>query len=380
MLASIISSQALISGTFAIIQQSLAFGCFPRVKIVHTSTKHHGQIYIPEINHLLMLACVLITFGFKTTEKLSNAYGKDFQEFPLFSYIWNSCDVCDGTNLVLVMIMIWKTSILFVIVYVLIIGTVELVCLSSVLYKFNDGGYLPLAFSAFLMFIMCVWNYVYRKKYHFEQEHKISPLKVKETVDEANYHRLPGLAIFYSELVHGIPPIFKHYVDNVPALHSVLVFVSIKSLPISKVSVDKRFLFLRVKPCDVYVFQCVVRYGYSDECNTEEPFERLLVERLKEFIRDDSIAKSNRVSTEQSNMVLENDCEIQEDAKFLMERDVEAVERAYSVPVVHFVGELDVIAGKGSNTAKKFVIDYAYHFLERNLRQSSKLLHIASTC
>ncbi|KAM3356120.1 hypothetical protein P3S68_022834 [Capsicum galapagoense] len=223
---------------------------------------------------------------------------------------------------------------------------------------------------------MCVWNYVYRKKYHFEQEHKISPLKVTETVDEANYHQLPGLAIFYSELVHGIPPIFKHYVDNVPALHSVLVFVSIKSLPISKVSVDKRFLFLRVKPCDVYVFQCVVRYGYSDECNTEEPFERLLVERLKEFIRDDSIAKSNRVSTEQSNMVLENDCEIQEDAKFLMERDVEAVERAYSVRVVHFVGELDVIAGKGSNTAKKFVIDYAYNFLERNLRQSSKLLHI----
>ncbi|KAM3356121.1 hypothetical protein P3S68_022835 [Capsicum galapagoense] len=75
MLASIISSQALISETFAIIQQSLAFGCFPRVKIVHTSTKHHGQIYIPEINHLLMLACVLVTFGFKTTEKLSNAYG-----------------------------------------------------------------------------------------------------------------------------------------------------------------------------------------------------------------------------------------------------------------------------------------------------------------
>ncbi|KAM3326319.1 hypothetical protein P3S67_001445 [Capsicum chacoense] len=258
--------------------------------------------------------------------------------------------------LVLVMIMIWKTSILFVIVYVLIIGKVELVCLSSVLYKFNDGGYLPLAFSAFLMFIMCVWNYVYRKKYHFEQEHKISPLKVKETVDEANYHRLPGLAIFHSELVHGIPPIFKHYVDNVPALHSVLVFVSIKSLPISKVSVDKRFFFLR--------------------CNTEEPFERLLVERLKEFIRDDSIAKSNRVSTEQSNMVLENDCEIQEDAKFLMERDVEVEERAYSVRVVHFVGEQDVITGKGSNTAKKFVIDYAYNFLERNLRQSSKLLHI----
>ncbi|PHT38519.1 hypothetical protein CQW23_22092 [Capsicum baccatum] len=121
----------------------------------------------------------------------------------------------------------------------------------------------------------------------------------------------------------------------------------------SKVPIEKRFLFLRVKPFDV------VRYGYSDARNEEEPFERLLAERLKEFIRDDSIAKSNRVSTEQNNMVLENDCEIQENAKFLMEGDVEVVERAHSVGVVHFVGEHDVIAVKGSNVTKRFPIDYA---------------------
>ncbi|KAM3356117.1 hypothetical protein P3S68_022831 [Capsicum galapagoense] len=138
-----------------------------------------------------------------------------------------------------------------------------------------------------------------------------------------------------------------------------LKFVYFYTLPISKVPVEKRFLFLRVKPFDLYVFQCVVRYGYSDARNEEEPFERLLAERLKEFIRDDSIAKSNRVSTEQNNMVLENDCEIQENAKFLMERDVEVVERAHSVGVVHFVGEHDVISGKRSNVTKRFPIDYA---------------------
>lgn len=75
-LAAIIASQALITGTFAIIQQSLALGCFPRVKTMHTSIKHHGQIYIPEINTLLMIACVLTTIGFKNTDKLSNAYGE----------------------------------------------------------------------------------------------------------------------------------------------------------------------------------------------------------------------------------------------------------------------------------------------------------------
>ncbi|KAI6695724.1 hypothetical protein NL676_023434 [Syzygium grande] len=74
-LAAIIASQAMISGTFSIIQQSLSLGCFPRVKIVHTSSKYEGQVYIPEINYLLMLACVAVTLGFRTTEKIGNAYG-----------------------------------------------------------------------------------------------------------------------------------------------------------------------------------------------------------------------------------------------------------------------------------------------------------------
>ena len=74
-LAAIIASQAMISGSFSIIQQSLSLGCFPRVKIVHTSTKYEGQVYIPEINYLLMLACVAVTLGFRSTRSIGNAYG-----------------------------------------------------------------------------------------------------------------------------------------------------------------------------------------------------------------------------------------------------------------------------------------------------------------
>lgn len=74
-LSAIIASQAMISGTFSVIQQSLSLGCFPRVKIVHTSAKYEGQVYIPEVNFLLMLACLAVTIGFKETEKIGNAYG-----------------------------------------------------------------------------------------------------------------------------------------------------------------------------------------------------------------------------------------------------------------------------------------------------------------
>ncbi|XP_015086650.1 potassium transporter 5-like [Solanum pennellii] len=365
--AAIIASQALISGTFAIIQQSLALGCFPRVKIVHTSKKHHGQIYIPEINNLLMVACVLTIIGFKTTEKLSNAYGMAV----VFVMFLTSC------FLILVMILIWKTNILLIIVYILIIVSVELVFLSAVLYKFEQGGYLPVALALFLMFIMYVWNYVYRKKYHYELEHKISPEKVKETLDATSSHRLPGLAIFYSELVHGIPPIFKHYVENVPALHSVLVFASVKSLPISKVPLEERFLFRRVKPYDLYVFRCVIRYGYNEMRNEEEPIEKLLVERLKNYIKEDYMFS---VAANGDN---------QGETASLIEKDVEVLERASNMGVVHLVGEQDVVACKGSGVTKRMVINYAYNFLKRNLRQSSnkvfdiptkRMLKVGMTC
>lgn len=74
-LSTIIASQAMISGTFSIIQQSLSLGCFPRVKIVHTSSKYEGQVYIPQVNFLLMLASLAVTLAFKDTNKIGNAYG-----------------------------------------------------------------------------------------------------------------------------------------------------------------------------------------------------------------------------------------------------------------------------------------------------------------
>lgn len=71
-----IASQAIITATFSIVKQSVALGCFPRVKIVHTSNNIAGQVYIPEINWILMVLCLLITAGFRDTNEIGNAYGK----------------------------------------------------------------------------------------------------------------------------------------------------------------------------------------------------------------------------------------------------------------------------------------------------------------
>ena len=74
--AAIVGSQATISGTYSIIKQAVSHGCFPRVKIVHTSKKFLGQIYCPEINWILMVGCIAVTASFKNQSQIGNAYGK----------------------------------------------------------------------------------------------------------------------------------------------------------------------------------------------------------------------------------------------------------------------------------------------------------------
>lgn len=278
--------------------------------------------------------------------------------------------------LILIMIMIWKTHVILIILYVIVIGSVELIYLSSVLYKFDQGGYLPLAFAAVLITIMLVWNYVYRKRYMYELSHKVPSEKVEEMVLNFGVRRIPGIAFFYSELVQGIPSIFEHYVSNVPALHSVLVFVSIKSLPISHVPTNERFLFRQVGSHDSYVFRCVARYGYKEPRNEQEPFDAMLVQRLKKFIEESWKARILGSGSHEGEERVVEGGEKRETEEVLVGRDLELVDKEWKNGVVHFLGENEVVAARGAGLWKRFLIDYAYGILKRNIRQQNEVFTI----
>ncbi|XP_030463094.2 potassium transporter 20-like [Syzygium oleosum] len=359
-MAAIIASQALISATFAIVKQSVALGCFPRVKVVYTSQNHEGQIYIPEVNNLLMLACVGVTLGFKTTLKLGNAYG------IAVAFVFT----ITSTFLVIVMVMIWKTNILLIILYVLTIGLAEYVFLSSVLYKFVDGGYVPLVFAAVMVTIIFVWNYGYRKKYEYELENKVSREALVTITSNTNIHRVSGVALFYTELVHGISPIFTQYVANVPALHSVIIFVSIKSLPISKVPLEERFIFQQVEPEELGIYRCAVRYGYRDAKMEQQFFEKALIDRLKDFIRNDAPPTANK-RDEASDHGIEM---VNEER---VHREIVLLDEAIKIGgIIYLMGESEVIASIGSGLAKRFVINYLYNWLKRSVRQQEEVFNI----
>ena len=119
-----------------------------------------------------------------------------------------------------------------------------------------------------------------------EVESTVSRNKVKDILEQQDLKRVPGFGLIYTELVQGIPPIFPHLIEKIPTIHSVIVFITVKHLPIPHVDVSERFLFRQVEPKELMVFRCVARYGYRDTLEMANGFVKILVEYLQYYIRD----------------------------------------------------------------------------------------------
>ncbi|KAL8142771.1 hypothetical protein V2J09_015803 [Rumex salicifolius] len=277
-LAAIVGSQAVITATFSIVKQCSALGCFPRIKIVHTSRHIYGQIYIPEINWILMILTLAITIGFHDTTWIGNAYG-------LASVTVMLITTC---LMALVTVLVWQRSILAA-SFLVFFGFIEGVFLSSTLVKFLHGGWVPIVLSLFFTSIMYVWHYGTRKKYNFDLHKKVSLKWMLGLGPSLGIVRVPGIGLVYSELATGVPPVFTHFVTNLPAFHKVLVFVCVKSVPVPYVSPEERFLVGRVCPRSYRMYRCIVRYGYKDIPRDDGDFENLLIKSIAEFIQMEAV-------------------------------------------------------------------------------------------
>ncbi|XP_057804668.1 potassium transporter 2 [Salvia miltiorrhiza] len=276
-LASVVGSQAIISGTFSIINQSQSLGCFPRVKVVHTSEKIHGQIYIPEINWLLMILCIAVTIGFRDIKHMGNASGLAVMAVMLVTTCLTS----------LVIILCWHKPPLVALCFLLFFGSVELLYFSASLIKFLEGAWLPILLALFLVTVMFVWHYTTVKKYEYDLHNKVSLEWLLALGPSLGIARVPGVGLVFTDLTSGIPANFSRFVTNLPAFHRVLVFVCIKSVPVPFVPPAERYLVGRVGPAAHRSYRCIVRYGYRDVHQDVDSFESELVSRLSDFIRYD---------------------------------------------------------------------------------------------
>ncbi|XP_019192224.1 PREDICTED: potassium transporter 2-like isoform X2 [Ipomoea nil] len=276
-LASVVGSQAIISGTFSIINQSQSLGCFPRVKVVHTSDEIHGQVYIPEINWILMILCVAVTIGFRDTKHMGNASGLAVMAVMLVTTCLTS----------LVIILCWHKPPILALCFLLLFGSIELLYFAASLIKFLEGAWLPILLSLFLLTVMFVWHYATIKKYEFDLQNKVSLEWLLALGPSLGISRVPGIGLVFTDLTSGIPANFSRFVTNLPAFHRVLVFVCIKSVPVPFVPPAERYLVGRVGPASHRSYRCIVRYGYRDVHQDVDSFETELVGMLADFIRYD---------------------------------------------------------------------------------------------
>ncbi|KAJ9169588.1 hypothetical protein P3X46_017758 [Hevea brasiliensis] len=409
-LAAMIASQAMISATFSCVKQSMALGCFPRLKIVHTSRRLMGQIYIPVINYFLMIMCIVVVSIFRSTTDIANAYG--IAEVGVM--------IVSTTLVTLVMLLIWQTNLFLALCFPLVFGSVELIYMSAVLSKIKEGGWLPLVFASCFLSVMYIWNYGSVLKYQSEVREKISTDFMLELGSTLGTVRVPGIGLLYNELVYGIPSILGQYLLSLPAIHSTIVFVCIKYVPVPVVPQEERFLFRRVCPKDYHMFRCVARYGYKDVRKEDHhAFEQLLVESLEKFLRReaqdlalegnlneldmDSVSVTSKDSgapagdgTEDLRIPLMHDqrsgepgTSTSEEASSALpssvmsseedpslEYELAALKEAKDSGFTYLLAHGDVRAKKNSFFLKKLVINYFYSFLRRNCRGGAATMRV----
>ncbi|XP_011074017.1 potassium transporter 4 [Sesamum indicum] len=419
-LAAIVASQAIISATFSIVKQCQGLGCFPRVKIVHTSKQIHGRVYIPEINWMLMILTLAVAVGFHDTNKIGNAYGLAVLSVMLITTFL----------MALVMVFVWQRSVALAVVFFLFSWFIEGAYLSAAYIKVPQGGWVPLALSLIFMLIMFVWHYGTCKKYNFDLHNKV-PLKwILGLGPSLGIVRVPGIGLIYSELATGVPPIFSHFVTNLPAFHNVLVFVCVKSVPVPHVSPAERFLIGRICPRPYRMYRCIARYGYKDLHGDDENFENLLIKSIAEFIQMEAVGlvtspemaydgrmaviSSKTVQSTTSLTVTEGDedgasppiptsksstlhslrMSYEEENPHLRRRqlrfqipqcptmdpavaeELSDLIQAKEAGVAYIMGHSYVKARRSSSFLKKLIIDFGYSFLRKNCRASAVGLHI----
>jgi KUP system potassium uptake protein len=216
-LAAVIASQALISGAFSLTNQAVQLGYLPRVTVIHTSHKHEGQIYIPEVNWMFMVACVALVLAFKTSSNLAAAYGIAVTGlFCITSFL-----------IFLVCRRNWGWSLGAALTLYLPLVVIDGAFFSSNLVKIAAGGWFPLAVGAGAFVVMTTW---WRGRVELSKMMEVGTIPDALFLEDVKTNPLPrvsGTAVFMTSGADGIPNVVLHHVKHNKVLHRQVVLLSV---------------------------------------------------------------------------------------------------------------------------------------------------------
>ncbi|HET8655630.1 MAG TPA: potassium transporter Kup [Longimicrobiaceae bacterium] len=265
--AAVIASQAVISGAFSLTMQAVQFGYAPRVEIDHTSAREIGQIYIPGINWVLMIACIGLVLGFRSSSNLAAAYG-----------------VAVTTTMVITTILMavvererWHWPLVAVVPFVAVFLLIDLAFFGANIIKIPDGGWFPLAVAAVVFVLMTTWRRG-RQILAKRMEESALPWEFFARDMALNPpHRVPGTAIFMYGDPNGTPPALLHSLKHYQVLHEQIVLLAIRTEEIPHVDADERAC---VDVLGEGFFRVVLRYGFMEDPDVPAALRRIQVDGL----------------------------------------------------------------------------------------------------
>jgi KUP system potassium uptake protein len=267
--ATVIASQALITGVFSLTRQASMLGLLPRVTVLHTSAEHEGQIYVPFINWLLMLATISLVISFGSSSRLASAYG-----------IAVTLSMLITTLLAYAIVRVWGWSRPRALFVTLALLSIELPFLAANVGKIPHGGWFPLLLGALIAFVMTTW---YRGRLLLAERFRqnLTPLsRLLELLARKAHLRVPGTAIFMTGSLEGVPPALPHNLDHNHVIHENVVILSLITESSARVPEHDRMTIERIAPG---LWRVVGRYGFMD---TPDAPDLLLSSGLIASLRD----------------------------------------------------------------------------------------------
>ena len=260
-MATIIASQAVISGAFSVTQQAIQLGFIPRLKITHTSESAAGQIYIPVVNWALFVMVILLVLTFGNSSNLAAAYG----------IAVTGAMVIDGILIAVVLLGLWKWNRALALTLLIPFFFLSSLYFAANLMKVPDGGWFPLLVGAIGFTLLTTW--AKGRKLMIERMNEASlPIEIFIKSAATSATRVPGTAVFMTSSASGVPHALLHNLKHNKVLHERIMLLTVKIEDVPYVPLAKR---VAMEDYGAGFYRIKIHYGFMDEVNVPAVLAKL---------------------------------------------------------------------------------------------------------
>jgi KUP system potassium uptake protein len=252
--ATVIASQAVITGAYSLTRQAIQLGLLPRLEIRHTSEALFGQIYMPRVNTFLFIGVILLVALFRSSSALASAYG----------IAVTGTMVVTAMMAIVVIWRVWNWSLIGALALMLPFLFIDFTFLSANLLKIVDGGWMPLALGAFVMTIMYTWRRGSRLLFEKTRRQETPLESLVKSLEKKPPARVPGTAVFLTSDPVSAPTALLHSLKHYKVLHEKNVILTIETADAPRVDGGER---VRIQPVGKTFSRIVLRFGFMETPN-----------------------------------------------------------------------------------------------------------------